>query len=195
MTDQQPSGYFWPCPRCQTANPAGSPQCRACGAANPYGPPPAAQPGPYAAAPAPQPTVTSPPPAPVVARSIPPAGIVVLIAGVVVALGAFLPWATVSNTFVSLSQTGINGGDGLISIALGAVMALAGYGTRRGGGSWLTALIASLLTIAFGWWELQDINGRVADSTVALVQAGIGLWMVIGGGVVGAVAAVAARGK
>ena len=50
MTDQQPGGYFWPCPRCQTANPAASPRCRACGAANPYGPPPA-QPGPYAVAP------------------------------------------------------------------------------------------------------------------------------------------------
>ena len=116
-----------------------------------------------------------------------------MIAGVVVAIGAFLPWATVSTGFVSVSQTGINGGDGIISIILGVVVVLAGYDTRRHGYAWITALVASLIVIGFGWFEYQDINGRVTDSTVALVQVGIGLWMVIGGGVVGAVASPAAR--
>ena len=72
-------------------------------------------------------------------------------------------------------------------------MVLAGYDTKRHGYAWITALVASLVVIGLGWWEYQDITNRVVDSTVALVQVGIGLWMVIGGGVVGAVAAPAAR--
>lgn len=43
MADQQQTGLFWPCPRCQTPNAAGAARCRSCGLAIPSGLPPPRQ--------------------------------------------------------------------------------------------------------------------------------------------------------
>ena len=101
MTERQPSGYFWPCPRCQTANPAGSEQCRSCGTPNPNGPPPRSAAGPYAVPPAPPQASEAPSvAAPLAKRGLGPAQVVIA----VLVLGAI---AFVALSFLNQQVDGI----------------------------------------------------------------------------------------
>jgi hypothetical protein len=96
----------------------------------------------------------------------------------------------------TITKSGTEGSDGWITVALGGLLALFGYMvfTRQ-----LVAkagpLVIALGAGAFGLYELSDMNDRVdeAESASSLVTAsvGVGLWMVLGGAAVAAVAALA----
>src|SRR5262245_53875284 len=63
-----------------------------------------------------------------IARQLPVPAVALVIGGVMVAAGAFLPWITVTAAFVgTIERNGLDGGgDGLIAIGVGAAIAFLG---------------------------------------------------------------------
>lgn len=168
------------CPKCGTARPVDAAFCPRCGA--PYEPP----------APSPQPVPASAAPA---RLALSPTAILAVVAGVLAAVGAFLPWATVSSGFLSLSKSGVEG-DGVFTAGAGAVAAL--YGLLRAIQPALvtTAVRILLLIIAafIGWVGITDL-GSVTRAVAGLDESilgsiGIGLYVTIFSAILLAVAAI-----
>ncbi|MEV4533331.1 hypothetical protein AB0J82_05810 [Asanoa sp. NPDC049518] len=153
----------------------------------------------------------SPSPVPASRRPIHPW--IVLGAGAAAALGSFLPWATVSAPlFGSISTSGVDGGDGWITAALG--MALVGFGTLVLRGQDLhralgiVTMVAALALLALGAWKVADLSSaeetlrqdlanasgddvfdiRASLSESVQVRIGIGLWLITLAGLAGSVA-------
>ena len=89
-----------------------------------------------------------------------------LIGGGLVILGSFLPWATVTSAFGSVSKSGTDG-DGQITLIAGC----------------LAALVAVM--------DIIDVSRTAGEVESAYLDAsvGIGLWVVLAGAVVAVVGA------
>jgi hypothetical protein len=127
-----------------------------------------------------------------------PAAVIVLVAGLAGAAGSFLPWGTVSNGFVRLEQSGMNGGDGWLTLVLGAAIAIGGFTTLHGarGRTWITVLIGSVLLAGLAIFEIGDVTTKSVMSVIndgAIIQVGIGLYVILAAGVVAAIASFGLR--
>lgn len=117
------------------------------------------------------------------------------IGGVVVIAGAFLPWISLSAAFVgTVSRSGIDGGgDGLIAVAVGALIAIAGFvgatSTRPVAG---VLVVLGVVAVVLALFEGRSVGEKVQDIQNAsnLVSVGIGIWAVGIGGITTLVAAV-----
>lgn len=115
-----------------------------------------------------------PPPASATSRvSNPVVGWVLLGAGVMLALGAFLPWVTAFGG--ALSKNGLDGGsDGIITLVLGLGVAAIGFTIgMRHGLLWapITAAVLSALAGLTAVVDMNDVSGRAG------VEVGSGLWV------------------
>lgn len=122
--------------------------------------------------------------------------VVMVVAGLMVAAGAFLPWITVATGFVSVSRSGMDGGDGWIALAVGALMAVVGLGGLRSLDSVpnIAAVALGLGALGLGAFEYLSVQDRItnADATVAsLIQVGVGVYLILGGGALAFVASIA----
>lgn len=138
-----------------------------------------------------------------------PIGAILAIAGgALLAVGSFLPWITLTQGGVSDSATGMDGSDGWVTLTAGlvavAVGAIALRASRRALG--VLAMVAGLVGAGLGVYDAltvkDSIAGEVAsqagvsveDARLALdqgiaaglfdISTGIGLYLVIGGGVI-----------
>jgi hypothetical protein len=152
-----------PCPECGADNSALDRECGVCGAqfGSPAGPPAPAEMG--------------------------WGGALAVVGGLAAALGSFLPWATASALVVSVSKTGMEGGDGLVTLVVGLLTALAGAAVLAGshlmrGVCFLGG--AALAGVAV--FEMADVSSRMADlgAKYAFGAVGIGLGVVLVGGAV-----------
>ncbi|GLW30751.1 hypothetical protein Areg01_36910 [Actinoplanes regularis] len=136
-------------------------------------------------------------------------------AGAAGVLGSFLPWAKVNAPFLgTMTVSGVDGSDGWVTAALGAVIAgCAVVRLRSARLSSQLSLLLSLLAVAgatalagIGAWKIFDLEVRKAELSASLadhndpfglsaalssaVQAsvGVGLWLILVAGVVAAVA-------
>jgi hypothetical protein len=142
----------------------------------------------------------------------PVAGILGIVGGALMALGSFLAWAEVSGGGTSVTAKGVNGSDGYVTLVAGLVALVAGIvmakGTKRvlavvvilagivGGGIGLyDALTAkdSVLDAAaeelaptFGAsaQQVRTVLDQAIDAGQLNISISIGLYVVIGGGVV-----------
>jgi hypothetical protein len=116
-----------------------------------------------------------------------------------IAIGAFLPWFTVTAPFVgTIERTGIALGDGLLAMGMGIVIAIIGIQAVLGGGSGSrNGLIGlGIVSILGGGLEAASISSRISglDSDIRpLADVGAGIWLVIAGGSMTAVAAAVLR--
>jgi hypothetical protein len=118
----------------------------------------------------------------------------VAVGGLMVAAGAFLPWATV----VGLSVSGIEGSDGWIVLAIGGLLTLIGLGSVRGAGSATAAgagVLVGLVAAGIGIWKYSSVKDIGGDDVLAsvLVQVGAGIYLIIVGGLIGALASLGVR--
>jgi hypothetical protein len=153
----------------------------------------------------------------IVART-PVAGILGVIGGALLAVGSFLAWAEVSGGGTSVSAKGVDGSDGYITLVAGLVAVVAGVvmakSTRRllavlvilagivGGGIGLYDALtakdsvldaaAEELAPAFGVsaQEVRTVLDQAIDAGQLSVSISIGLYVVIGGGVVALVGGI-----
>ena len=117
--------------------------------------------------------------------------ILTLVAGAVVVIGSFLPWAKVLG-FISVSGTD---GDGKITLVLGA-LATAGIFVRKRS-TQVGVAVLFLLTLAVGVYDLANITSKIQAAEDEIfeggVAVGIGLYLVIVGGLVGLIGAILHR--
>jgi hypothetical protein len=107
-------------------------------------------------------------------------------------VGSFLPWATVSTAFGSLSASGTEG-DGKITLVCGLVIAVAGLVDLLDRASpWVIALLAGAAAAIIGVIDLANVGSRLGGFESAYVHPsiGIGLWVVLSGAVVTLVGAL-----
>lgn len=147
-----PGGRY--CMRCGTAL-EGERFCRTCGtAAGTAAPPP------------PPPLVVA---VPSQARTL-AVGCIVAGAGLVV--GPFLPWARITAPLVgTLTKSGIEGGDGWLSVAAGVVVAFAGWsllGARPAASARILVILGALAAGGLALFEYADISNRFSDIRASL---------------------------
>lgn len=152
-------------------------------------------------------------------RASPLGPILAIGGGAIAAIGSFLTWFTLSATggFTS-SGSGTDAGDGWITLAAGVLMVIAGLvilaGRSRGAVRWMAilAIVGGVIAAGDGLLNLATARDQLAESVAestgltkdqarqqvdlaldsgqADLSAGIGLWMVIGGGVIGIVGGI-----
>ena len=139
------------------------------------------------------PAYLAPPPAPAVpVVPVRTAGAWWLIAGAGAAIvGSFLPWATITAVFVgTINKSGVQGGDGWISIALAVPLLVFGVRAARSLGAvpvgW--SIVLALVLGAFAVFEVSDASNKVSAANAAVngyghADVGFGLWLVIIGAV------------
>lgn len=114
-------------------------------------------------------------------------------AGVVMVIGSFLPWATISDTYgQQASLRGITGGDGWVSVGCGLIIGLAGVASLSRPQRLATvavdlgALAASILTI-YEFAHVTSQSGVLSASNAGgIYDIGIGAGL----GLVGVAAVV-----
>jgi hypothetical protein len=114
------------------------------------------------------------------------------IAGLVLALAAFLPWATIT-VLGTISVSGTDGGDGWFTLGFGLAAAAFAFAHHRTGKRW--ALILSLLALAGGFalgvYEVVHVmtaTTEVFDTTIH-ANVALGLWLTVLAPVAGLLAA------
>lgn len=115
-------------------------------------------------------------------------GALIVLGGLLLVLGSFLPWIVVRAPFVgTLSKSGMEGGDGVVSIGLGIAAVIVGY---RWVGSdslspWLRRLPILIMagTVLLAVVELIDINDRIEAASTGFVSGsvGAGIWTLLVG--------------
>ena len=121
---------------------------------------------------------TPPPPvqsAGVTSANWPAARLAALGGAAAIIVGSFSPWVTVATAFGSISVSGTtDGGDGLVSLAGGAIIALL-IATSK----YLAAIIVSVLTGALLLYDLINVNRVIGDGSneFATASVGWGLWL------------------
>lgn len=126
-------------------------------------------------------------------------GIIVIIMGLVVIIGSILPWATAQSAFGSINKNGIEG-DGKITLATGIIAILCGIAilVSEKNSGWIgLAVIASIASMAVAIIDLIDVSNKLSGVSNEFIQAsaGIGLYVVLVGGIVGIVGALASAVK
>jgi hypothetical protein len=126
-------------------------------------------------------------------------GALAIAAGALVMLGSFLPWVTLHAVFIgSISKNGTEG-DGVLTLLFGLATLL--YGVTRLTARTLpkplvyTPLVMAALTAAIALYDMVDVQSHIADlesdaEGLATASIGVGLWMVLIGAVLSAVAGV-----
>ena len=150
--------------------------------------------------------------------SAPLAGILGVVGGALMALGSFLAWAEVSGGGTSVTAKGVDGSDGYITLVAGLVAVAAGVvmarGTRRvlavlmilagivGGGLGLYDALtakdsvldaaAEELAPAFevSVQQVRTVLDQAIDARELSVSISVGLYVVIGGGIVALVGGI-----
>jgi len=174
-------------------------------------PPPAPPAGPMMYAPPepakPTPTAAASPLLDAAAKRRRSAGYVVGAAAALMVCASFLPWVKV-NFFVSIARSGIDGGDGWISVILGGLLAIVAWRLVKAAaeGARAPVVLAILLSIAalglaiFEWVDIENTAADVGSDTGpfgdeidlgAFITKGIGLYALGLAGVVGVGGAIA----
>lgn len=155
-------------------------------------------------------------------RSTPIGPILAIVGGALLAIGSFLSWATVSGTGTDVSATGMDGSDGVITLVAGLAALACGVIAMKAGRRALAviAIVAGLIGAGVGLYDALTAKDSVLDSAseeVATqvgatkeevraflddaidagqlsISIGIGLYIVIGGGVIALVGGVLQMG-
>ena len=126
------------------------------------------------------------------------AALLSLVAGLAIGFGSFLPWvqATAPSLGTTFTQSGISGGDGVVTLAFACAIATFGFVLARGMAErWIGpalvgvgAVVSVLAGVGFA-----DISSRFVDAHKVvggnlITSYGLGLWVVAGGALVAIVA-------
>lgn len=119
--------------------------------------------------------------------------------GILAVVGTALPWVTATTARISVSASGLDAGgeDPILIAAIAAAVALVGLlgAVRPSRAWWVLGLLGGLALIVVGWLDLESARYRVETMRMAaelnreflLVHVGVGLYAVIGGGIVATV--------
>jgi hypothetical protein len=118
---------------------------------------------------------------------------------VLYAVGSGLPWISATAAFLgTVSRSGLEGGDGIITVIIGIAIALIGVGKLVGSravGGKVALVLLSVLALGFAAWEISNVNERIAsiDTDLGIASVGIGLWIMIVGSFVAGLGAMSLK--
>jgi hypothetical protein len=104
----------------------------------------------------------------------------------------------------SISRSGVEGGDGLITVFLGAAIAIVGGALASGRSasgiarSWVPIALLGVVTLALDIVEYNNVQDRISglDSSFRdLATVGIGIWIIGLGAVMAAIGGFSLRGR
>lgn len=108
--------------------------------------------------------------------------------GVAMIVGSFLPWITATAPFIgSFTKSGVDGGgDGMFSVALGAIVAALGLTLLKGTGRFfpkaMGVISAGGLGLLLAIYESNNVRDRIADVTaksdLIVASVGSGLYLI-----------------
>jgi hypothetical protein len=126
-------------------------------------------------------------------------GIIAIAGGLLLALGAFLPWVKVTAAFVgSLSVSGMEG-DGIFFLVGGLLISALGlwsiFGTPRAAPALL--ILSGLGFGGLAFFEFNNVSEGIGgmDSEFALASMGAGIWTLLAGAVATVVAGFTLTGQ
>lgn len=124
-----------------------------------------------------------------------PAAIGLLLGGVMVAAGSFLPWMTASTALGGASRSGIDEGVGWVSLLLGCLMVIAGLANLRANSSriWMWILGLPLFTLGAAAGEYSNLQGLISEVDPDVFGIGMGLWLILVGAGIAAVSSFGLR--
>ena len=134
-------------------------------------------------------------------HSINVAALTLGLGGVLIAVGTFLPWVTVTS-FISVSRSGIDlGSDGIITLTIGMIIVLVAAvsfsDSGLGGLERILGLLGGAAAVAIAVIDAADLAHRIAglsSSALAIGSIGVGLYVVaIGAGTAVLVALLGGR--
>jgi hypothetical protein len=110
-------------------------------------------------------------------RGAPVGAVIAIVGGVLLAVGSFLSWAEVTGGGVSVTAKGIDGSDGYLTLAAGAVAILVGLaGLRMGRRLFgVLALVAGLLGGGFGLYDALTAEDSVLDAAAEEIAPQFGV--------------------
>jgi hypothetical protein len=133
---------------------------------------------------------------------------VLIAAGALVAIGSLLPWEQATTGFVSITRNGFQLGadlsfsaDGLVVMVLGVIVALIGITrlTSRSFPQWLNGspIVLGAVILVFGIVDghslANTVNGLRSSYSAGAYSVGYGVWLVIAGGAIIALAGLLGR--
>jgi hypothetical protein len=157
---------------------------------------PPAQPSPPA-----QPTPPTPP-AGLAQNPIVPGATMTVLGGLLIVLGSFLPWISLTAPFIgTVTRNGMEGGDGIITLMLGVVTILIGVtqftATRLPGFLHRSSIVTGAITGAVAIYDYLDVQRRIEDakeqSELIAASVGAGIWTLIVGAVLAIIGGVLIR--
>jgi cation transport ATPase len=115
-----------------------------------------------------------------------PAKTLVIVGGVLIMLGALLPWGSVNAGIFSRSISGIEG-DGLITGALGTILLFIGIFTHLKSGKYFSfwGTIISIIVVVIMASKTCTIMGIMSSNSSVNTSLGIGLFVSLFGGLLG----------
>lgn len=121
-------------------------------------------------------------------------GLVIVVAGILAVVGAFLPWITASGAFgITISRNGFDGGgDGIIAAALGILIVLPGVALLTRNGSPKTArsvaCLGGVILGALAATDINSVNDRIKSLATgsSSVDATLGTGLILVGFAAGA---------
>lgn len=127
-------------------------------------------------------------------------GVLAIIGGGLIALGAFLPWIKATAPFVgTITRSGMEGGDGPIFLGAGLVIAALGLWSVIGRPSSAPVLLilAGLVLGGFALLDYNEVSGRVGGlgSDLATASVGAGIWSLFAGAAASVVAGLMLLGQ
>jgi hypothetical protein len=134
-------------------------------------------------------------------RRSPLGGILMIVGGALAAVGSFLTWAEVTVGDQSASATGMDGSDGYLTLIGGVILVVAGVVAMRTTNRRFAILgiVAGLLVAGVGIYDAVTAEDSVRDSLAIFsgvgeieVSIAIGLFLVIGAGIIGMIGGVIA---
>ncbi len=110
----------------------------------------------------------------------------IILGGLVTAIGSILPWAKAESMFRTVSKNGTQG-DGMITLVAGIVAILAGVivlVVEKHSIAVLFAALAALVILVVTIWDLADVSGRAPGlwTDYTAVKAGEGIYVALLGG-------------
>jgi hypothetical protein len=124
-------------------------------------------------------------------RALSAGGLAVTAGGILFAAGSALPWISVTAPFVgTITRSGLEGGDGIITLILGVVITVVGLASLSGSksaGSKAAMFLLCLSALGLAAWELINVRvsiGGLDPDVAAYATVGIGPWMMVAGGLI-----------
>jgi hypothetical protein len=127
-------------------------------------------------------------------------GVLAILAGALIVLGAFLPWVKATAVFVgTITRSGMEGGDGPIFLGAGIVIAALGLWSVMGrpAAAPVLLILGGLAVGGLTLLEYNDVSERVGGlgSDLATASVGAGIWSLFAGATASLVAGLILVGQ